>query len=707
MLSTGNAKSLYINREISWLDFNERVLEEAMNKKHPLLERLRFLSISGSNLDEFYMVRVAGLVAQIDQGINIKSIDDMTAKQQLIKVQNKVKKIFLKQNRYYKKLFLELKKEKIYLKDKNKLTIKQHKYIYDYFQNQILPLLTPLAIDPAHPFPFVSNLGLVLALEIRHKQTNKKRNALLPFPANMEKFIELSPNSKNKKIDFIAIQDVIIKYISEIFKGYDYINGGLFRIIRDSDIEFQEEAEDLLMSFKSQLRIRKRGKVVLLLMDKNMPLNLRKLICRDLDVDEDKIIRSNGMYDFQSVAEIVNKGPIHLKFKKYTPRFPERIKQENNDIFRAIRKKDIIVHHPYETFDVVASFLEQAAKDPKVTTIKQTLYRTTLEDSPIVRALISASESGKNVTAIVELKARFDEEVNIKLSQDLERAGVHVVYGIPELKTHAKVSLVVRKERSKVNKYVHYGTGNYHPKTAKLYTDLSLFTCEEGLSEDALNFFNVVTGYTDAVSWNKISVAPVALRKKLIENIEHEIENAKKGIDAGIWFKCNSLVDEELINSLYKASKYGVKIILIIRGICCLRAGVIGLSENIIVKSIIGRYLEHSRIYCFANGKAMPNALNKVFISSADLMPRNFDRRIEILIPILNSTVHKQVLFQVMFMNVQDNALSWQMDKYGDYYKKKDDNKLDSAHVYFMKNPSLSGRGENYVKKNIKKFFFG
>jgi|TARA_B100001142_G_scaffold285348_1_gene299598 polyphosphate kinase len=707
MLSTGNAKSLYINREISWLDFNERVLEEAMNKKHPLLERLRFLSISGSNLDEFYMVRVAGLVAQIDQGINIKSIDDMTAKQQLIKVQNKVKKIFLKQNRYYKKLFLELKKEKIYLKDKNKLTIKQNKYIYDYFQNQILPLLTPLAIDPAHPFPFVSNLGLVLALEIRHKQTNKKRNALLPFPANMEKFIELSPNSKNKKIDFIAIQDVIIKYISEIFKGYDYINGGLFRIIRDSDIEFQEEAEDLLMSFKSQLRIRKRGKVVLLLMDKNMPLNLRKLICRDLDVDEDKIIRSNGMYDFQSVAEIVNKGPIHLKFKKYMPRFPERIKQENNDIFRAIRKKDIIVHHPYETFDVVASFLEQAAKDPNVTTIKQTLYRTTLEDSPIVRALISASESGKNVTAIVELKARFDEEVNIKLSQDLERAGVHVVYGIPELKTHAKVSLVVRKERSKVKKYVHYGTGNYHPKTAKLYTDLSLFTCEEGLSEDALNFFNVVTGYTDTVSWNKISVAPIGLRKKLIENIEHEIENAKKGIDAGIWFKCNSLVDEELINSLYKASKYGVKIILIIRGICCLRAGVIGLSENIIVKSIIGRYLEHSRIYCFANGKAMPNAVNKVFISSADLMPRNFDRRIEILIPILNNTVHKQVLFQIMFMNVQDNVLSWQMDKYGDYYKKKDDNKLDSAHVYFMKNPSLSGRGENYVKKNIKKFFFG
>ena len=642
--SISNHKSLYgvadsyINRELSWIAFNQRVLDEANNTNHPILENLKFLSISGSNLDEFYMVRVAGLHAQVDEGVNVKSSDGMTPQEQLSEVNKKANILMRNQQETWKKLKEKMSDNNIHILSKKSLSTEEKKQCAEYFEANVLPVLTPLAIDPAHPFPFVGNLGLVLSLQLKHKKNNKKRNALLPLPTILPRFIEIESNKDTVKM--IPLEEMLMLFSNKIFDGYDFLGGGLFRVIRDSDVEFQEEAEDLVISFQKQLRTRRRGKVVRLKIDKNCPKIIKNMIIDSLEVSPEDIIEIDGIIGISSLIEIYNVGPKKLCFKKFEARFPERIRDTGDNIFKAIKNKDLVVHHPYESFDVVVHFLKQAAKDPNVVAIKQTLYRTKTDRSPIIESLIEAAEAGKSVTAVVELKARFQEEANIKLSQDLEKAGVHVVYGVVDLKTHAKVSLVVRREGKKLNTYVHFGTGNYHPTTAKIYTDLSLFTCNIDYALDASRFFNMVTGHNDTDDWGVIEAAPKGLRKKLLRLIDEEIENAKAGKPSGIWLKCNALVDPTIIKALYKASSNGVKIDLIIRGVCCLKPGVPNLSENIKVKSIIGRFLEHGRIYCFAAGRKMPSSKNKVFISSADLMQRKFDRRLELLIPITNHTVH-------------------------------------------------------------------
>ena len=686
----------YINRELSWIAFNQRVLDEANNINHPILENLKFLSISGSNLDEFYMVRVAGLHAQVDEGITIKSADGMTPQEQLEEVNKKANLLMANQQKTWKTLKEKMREKNIHILTKNSLNNEEKKWCSEYFDNHVLPVLTPLAIDPAHPFPFVGNLGLVLSIQLKHKNNNKKRNALLPLPTILPRFIKIECIKDSLKM--IPLEEMLMLFSNKIFDGYDFLGGGLFRVIRDSDVEFQEEAEDLVLAFQKQLRTRRRGKVVRLKIDKNCPKVIKKMIVDSLEVNPEDIVEVDGIIGVSSLIEIYNAGPKRLCFKNFEARFPERIKDAGDNIFRAIRNKDLVVHHPYESFDVVVDFLQQAAKDPKVVAIKQTLYRTKRDHSSIVEALIEAAEAGKSVTAIVELKARFSEEANIKLSQDLEKAGVHVVYGVVDLKTHAKASLVVRRENKKLNTYVHFGTGNYHPTTAKIYTDLSLFTCNQEYAQDASRFFNMVTGHNDTEDWGLLEAAPKGLRKKLLTLIDEEIQNAKSGKPSGIWFKCNAIVDSKIIKALYKASANGVKVDLIVRGVCCLKAGVPNLSENIRVKSIIGRFLEHGRIYCFASGSKMPSSKNKVFISSADLMPRNFDRRVELLIPIENYTVHAQILKQIMVVSLNDVNQSWEMDSEGNYNRLKYNKTKISAHDYFIKNPSLSGRGQELNK---------
>ena len=700
--SISNHKSLYgvadsyINRELSWIAFNQRVLDEANNTNHPILENLKFLSISGSNLDEFYMVRVAGLHAQVDEGVNVKSSDGMTPQEQLSEVNKKANILMRNQQETWKKLKEKMSDNNIHILSKKSLSTEEKKQCAEYFEANVLPVLTPLAIDPAHPFPFVGNLGLVLSLQLKHKKNNKKRNALLPLPTILPRFIEIESNKDTVKM--IPLEEMLMLFSNKIFDGYDFLGGGLFRVIRDSDVEFQEEAEDLVISFQKQLRTRRRGKVVRLKIDKNCPKIIKNMIIDSLEVSPEDIIEIDGIIGISSLIEIYNVGPKKLCFKKFDARFPARIRDTGDNIFKAIKNKDLVVHHPYESFDVVVHFLKQAAKDPNVVAIKQTLYRTKTDRSPIIESLIEAAEAGKSVTAVVELKARFQEEANIKLSQDLEKAGVHVVYGVVDLKTHAKVSLVVRREGKKLNTYVHFGTGNYHPTTAKIYTDLSLFTCNIDYALDASRFFNMVTGHNDTDDWGVIEAAPKGLRKKLLRLIDEEIENAKAGKPSGIWLKCNALVDPTIIKALYKASSNGVKIDLIIRGVCCLKPGVPNLSENIKVKSIIGRFLEHGRIYCFAAGRKMPSSKNKVFISSADLMQRNFDRRLELLIPITNHTVHAQILKQIMVVSLNDINQSWEMDNQGHYNRLKHDQTKISAQDYFIQNPSLSGTGQDLNK---------
>ena len=697
----------YWNREISWLGFNERVLAQALRPDHPLLERVRFVAISASNLQEFLMVRVAGLLGQIEAGVAERSDDGRTPREQIALVDAKSRQIAADQSETWIRLTDELRTEGIHLETLGSLRADEQAWLDDYIANELMPVISPITVDSSHPFPFVRNLGRGTVVKLYRKKDKRSFSGLVTLPGQLPRFLTLPKASGQSETRLIPIFEAIRRALPELFPNLERLEFGEFQVVRDSDLDVAEEAEDLVRSYETALRRRQRGHAIRLIVHKKLSDSMIDFLCEQFEIkDRNWVVRVGGLIDLTDVSELCKLERPELLFGPFRARFPERIRQFEGDCFAAIAKKDFVVHHPFESFDVVVQFLQQAAKDPAVLAIKQTLYRTS-NDSEIINALCNAAEAGKSVTAVVELKARFDEEANIRWARRLEAAGVQVAYGFVDLKTHAKVSMVTRRESEGIVTYTHFGTGNYHPITAKIYTDLSYFSANPAFARDAAKLFNYMTAYAEPVGLEHVLAAPLSLRQAICDHIRQEIKAAENNEPSGVWLKMNSLVDAEIIDLLYSASQAGVKIELIVRGICCLKAGLPGISENITVRSIIGRYLEHSRIYCFANGEPLPSRKAAVYISSADLMPRNLNRRVETLVKIENKTVHKQILDQIMVSNLRDNVGAWLMQPDGRYTSisdtRSEDESAFSAHEYFMTNPSLSGMGRVQTKDSPKR----
>lgn len=685
----------FFDRELSWLSFNERVLMQAELAHNPLAERLRFIAISSDNLDEFYMVRLAGLYQLQARGYRHSPQSDSRLDETVSLVESRAQELLEAQHIRLKQVLRLLEEEGCNLLKPADLSEEQLTWLEHWFEAHILPLLSPITLDPTHPFPFIQNKGKGLITELTGPK-KKKLVSVITIPDQLDRFIALPGQS----LQFVPVEQVIIQFMQKLYPKMEVQHATPFRILRDSEIEIDDEAEDLVNQFEDALRRRRRGNVVSLSLSGKLSKNTLKMLCREMELPPERVQYHDSFIGLGDFSALVGQMPNRLLYPSFSARFPQRILDFKGDCFAAIKNKDIIVHHPFESFDVVVRFLEQAADDPDVLAIRQTLYRTTPR-SPIAQALIRAAENGKTVIAMIELKARFDEENNIQLARMLERAGAQVVYGLVDLKVHSKLSHVIRKEQNKLVSYTHCGTGNYHPATAKIYTDLSFFTCDPAICDDVRQVFSYLTSYVQPEQLNKLVISPKKSAEWLIQRIEQEIEHAQAGRKGRIWIKTNAIVDHNITEHLYKASQAGVKIFLLVRGICCLRPGVPGMSENICVKSIVGRFLEHGRIYAFGNGDEIGAKKTDVYIASADLMPRNLYRRVESFIPLENATVRQQILGQVMTALAQDNRDSWILQPDGRYIKQVEENEDNlSAHQYFMTNPSLSGLGSLSTKKD-------